>query len=103
MGLCRYRRMVTTLRGTETADAADPWQAAESKAITIENDLRGTLRNFGLKVGMAGTVKFETRIGESVGNSPELAALVEPLLVVRCGCFASSSSSSASPLAGYGA
>ena len=49
----------------------------------LENDLRGTLRNFGLKVGMAGTVKFETRIKELVGNSPELAALVEPLLVVR--------------------
>ena len=32
---------------------------------------------------MAGTVKFETRIKELVGNSPELAALVEPLLVVR--------------------
>ena len=55
----------------------------QSKAIAIENDLRGTLRNFGLKVGMAGTVKFETRITELVGNSPELAALVEPLLVVR--------------------
>ena len=27
--------------------------------------------------------KFETRIKELVGNSPELAALVEPLLVVR--------------------
>ena len=55
----------------------------QSKAIAIENDLRGTFRNFGLKVGMAGTVKFETRIKELVGNSPELAALVEPLLVVR--------------------
>ena len=55
----------------------------QSKAIAIENDLRGTLRNFGLKVGMAGTVKFETRIKELVANSPELAALVEPLLVVR--------------------
>jgi transposase len=34
-----------------------------SKAIAIENDLRGTLRNFGLKVGMVGTVKFEARPG----------------------------------------
>jgi len=25
----------------------------QSKAIAIQNDLRGTLRNFGLKVGMA--------------------------------------------------
>ena len=27
-----------------------------SKAIAIENDLRGTLRNFGLKVGMVGRI-----------------------------------------------
>ena len=49
----------------------------------IENDLRATLRNFGLKVGVVGTVKFETRIQELVENVPDLAMLVEPLLVVR--------------------
>ena len=54
-----------------------------SKAIAIENDLRGTLRNFGLKVGMVGTVKFEARIKELIENCPDLAVLVEPLLVVR--------------------
>jgi transposase len=54
-----------------------------SKAIAIENDLRGTLRNFGLKVGMVGTVKFEARIQELIENLPDLAVLVEPLLVVR--------------------
>ena len=54
-----------------------------SKAIAIENDLRGTLRNFGLKVGMVGTVKFEARIKELIENLPDLAVLVEPLLVVR--------------------
>jgi hypothetical protein len=36
----------------------------QSKAIAIENDLRGTLRNFGLKVGMVGMAKFEARIKE---------------------------------------
>src|SRR6516164_1830008 len=55
----------------------------QSKAIAIENDLRATLRNFGLKVGMVGTVKFEARIKELVANLPDLAALVEPLLIVR--------------------
>jgi len=54
-----------------------------SKAIAIDNDLRGTLRNFGLKVGMVGTVKFEARIKELVENLPDLAVLVEPMLVVR--------------------
>jgi transposase len=55
----------------------------QSKSIAIENHLRGTLRNFGLKVGVAGTAKFEARIKELVENLPDLAALVEPLLVVR--------------------
>ncbi|MGB5181549.1 MAG: hypothetical protein WBO12_05080, partial [Xanthobacteraceae bacterium] len=36
-----------------------------------------------LKVGVAGTTKFEARIKELVENLPDLAALVEPLLVVR--------------------
>jgi transposase len=36
--------------------------------------LRGTLRNFGLKVGVAGTAKFEARIKELVENFPDLAA-----------------------------
>ena len=58
-------------------------QLLQSKAIAIENDLRGTLRNFGLKVGMVGKVKFEARIKELVENLPDLAVLVEPLLVVR--------------------
>jgi transposase len=55
----------------------------QSKAIAIENDLRGTLRNFGLKVGMIGKLKFEARIKELVENLPDLALLVEPLLIVR--------------------
>ena len=55
----------------------------QSKAIAIDNDLRGTLRNFGLKVGMVGTVKFEARIKELLENLPDMAALVEPLLIVR--------------------
>ena len=54
-----------------------------SKAIAIENDLRGTLRNFGLKVGMVGKVRLEARIQELVENIPDLAVLVEPLLIVR--------------------
>jgi transposase len=43
------------------------------------------LRNFGLKVGIAGQTKFEARIEELVEDIPDLAVLVEPLLVVRRG------------------
>src|SRR5881296_2279019 len=58
-------------------------QLLKAKALDIENDLRGTLRNFGLKVGMVGTVKFEARIRELVADHPDLAAIVEPLLIAR--------------------
>jgi transposase len=37
--------------------------------------LRATLRSFGLKVGVAGTVKFEERIKELVDNTSDLAVL----------------------------
>lgn len=36
----------------------------QEKAIAIENDIRGLLRNFGLKVGIVGAAKFEARIRE---------------------------------------
>jgi hypothetical protein len=55
----------------------------QSKVIAVENDLRATLRNFGLKVGVVVTRKFEARIKELVESIPDLAELVEPLLVVR--------------------
>jgi transposase len=41
------------------------------------------LRNFGLKIGMVGKVKFEARVRELVENLPDLAVLVEPMLIVR--------------------
>jgi transposase len=55
----------------------------QSKALDIENDLRGTLRNFGLKLGLVGTVKFEDRIRELLADHADLAAIVEPLLIAR--------------------
>jgi transposase len=74
---------VKTLRSQKLRMLLTHRKLLQSKAIAIENDLRGTLRNFGLKVGMVGTVKFEGRIKELVENLPDLAILVEPLLIVR--------------------
>jgi transposase len=74
---------VKTLRSQKLRVLLTHRKLLQSKAIAIENDLRATLRNFGLKVGMIGTVKFETRIRELVENLPDLAVLVEPLLIVR--------------------
>ena len=74
---------VKTLRSQKLRMLLTHRKLLQSKAIAIDNDLRGTLRNFGLKVGIVGTVKFGARIKELVENIPDLAVLVEPLLIVR--------------------
>src|SRR5207247_11134424 len=68
---------VKTLRSHKLRMLLTHRKLLQSKAIAIENDLRGTLRNFGLKVGMAGATKFEGRIKELIENLPDLAVLVE--------------------------
>jgi len=74
---------VKTLRSQKLRMLLTHRKLLQSKAIAIENDLRATLRNFGLKVGTIGPVKYELRIRELVENLPDLAVLVEPLLLVR--------------------
>jgi len=74
---------VKTLRSQKLRMLLTHRKLLQSKAIAIENDLRGTLRNFGLKVGIVGAMKFEARIRELVEKLPDIALLVEPLLVVR--------------------
>ncbi len=64
---------VKTLRSQKLRMLPTHRKLLQSKAITIENDLRGTLRNFGLKVGMVGKERFEVRIQELVENQPDLA------------------------------
>src|SRR5450631_1733293 len=63
---------VKTLRSQKLRMLLTHRKLLQSKAIAIENDLRGTLRNFGLKVGMVGKVRFEARIQELVENIPDM-------------------------------
>ena len=74
---------VKTLRSQKLRMLLTHRKLLQSKAIAIENELRASLRNFGLKVGMVGTTKFEARIRELVERLPDLSVLVEPLLIVR--------------------
>lgn len=55
----------------------------QRKVYDIENDLRGQLRNFGLKVGVVGAAAFEQRVRELVLDLPFVAAVVIPLLDAR--------------------
>src|ERR671910_600157 len=53
------------------------------KALAVENDIRGLLRNFGLKVGAVGAVRFEVRIHELIESMPDLIEVIQPLLQAR--------------------
>ena len=61
---------VKTLRSQKLRMLLTHRKLLQSKAIAVENDLRGTLRNFGLKVGIVGKLKFEARIKELVERPP---------------------------------
>jgi len=55
----------------------------QENAIAFENEIRGLLRNFGLKVGVVAVGKFDERIRELVADTPELIEIMEPLLIAR--------------------
>jgi transposase len=80
---------VKTLRSQKLRMPLTHRKLLQLKAIAIENDLRGTLRNFGLKVGMVGTVKFEARIKELVENLPDLAVAVGAVFGLTCSKYQS--------------
>jgi hypothetical protein len=52
------------------------------KLQDIENELRRTLRDFGLRVGVVRPGHFEARVRELVAGNP-LGAIVAPLLAAR--------------------
>lgn len=55
-----------------------------TKQIDIENEIRGTLRVFGLKLsGRIQEAAFERLARELVSDRPRFAALVEPMLIAR--------------------
>jgi transposase len=55
-----------------------------TKQIDIENEIRGVLRVFGLKLsGRISQATFEQRTLELVADQPRLAAMLRPMLVAR--------------------
>jgi transposase len=55
-------------------------QAAQ---LALDNEIRGTLKAFGLKVGQVTTARFEGRVTELVADRPRLLAMVRPMLFAR--------------------
>ena len=74
---------VKTLAAQEQRMLLTSRKLVQRKLIDIESDMRGTLRNFGLKVGVVSAIGYEARIRHLVEGFPILAAIVEPLLTVR--------------------
>lgn len=74
---------VKTLASQEKRMLLTGRKLLQRKMLDIEFDLRGTLRNFGLKVGVVGTAGFEARVRDLVAGMSSLSAIVEPLLTVR--------------------
>lgn len=74
---------VKTLASQEKRMLLTGRKLLQRKMLDIEFDLRGTLRNFGLKVGVVGTAGFEAHVRDLVAGMSSLSAIVEPLLTVR--------------------
>jgi transposase len=55
----------------------------KSKLLDIEADLRGVLKNFGLKLGQVNVREFEPRVRELASFDPFIARVVEPMLAAR--------------------
>ena len=55
----------------------------QKKTRDIENEIRGTLKAFGLKVGKVGAGRFEMRVLELLEGEARLGAMVRPMLKAR--------------------
>ena len=55
----------------------------QRKVQDLENELRGILKTFGLKVGVVGKSRFEARVRELVAGDAVLEAIVIPVLTAR--------------------
>lgn len=74
---------VKTVRSQEIRMLLTARKFVQTKILDAENNLRGLLRNFGLKVGAVTRLHFERRIVELLEQSPHLRQIIEPLLAVR--------------------
>ena len=74
---------IKTLAAQEQRMLLTSRRLIQRKLLDIECDMRGTLRNFGLRIGAVSTGGYEARIRHLVEGLPGLAAIIEPLLSVR--------------------
>src|SRR5262249_23635470 len=68
---------------SDASSSSDPSQAASIEGHCHRERLACHLAQLRPQGGRGGAVKFETRTRELVESLPDLAVLVEPLLIVR--------------------
>src|SRR5258708_11368700 len=76
---------VKTLAAQEQRMLLTSRKLLQRKLLDVESDLRGTLRNFGLKVGAVSGGRYEARVHDLVDGFPRPAAIAAPPLQVRRG------------------
>jgi len=60
----------------------------QRKALDIENEIRGTLKAFGLKVGKVSRGRFAARVRELLAERPRLRTATGPMLKARAAVMA---------------
>ncbi len=60
----------------------------QRKALDLENEIRGTLKAFGLKVGKVSRGRFAARVRELLAERPRLRTATEPMLKARAAVMA---------------
>jgi transposase len=53
------------------------------KRVAIDNEVRGTLKAFGFKLGAVSAAGFDARVLELLAQQPRLSAMVRPMLAAR--------------------
>jgi len=76
---------VKTLASQERRALLTTRASVQRQRRAVENEMRGLLRNFGLKMGKIGRPvdQFEDRVRELTQDMPALIAIFEPLLKMR--------------------
>jgi transposase len=74
---------VKTLASQERRLLLTSRKLLQAKLFDLENEIRGTFKNFGLKVGLVRPGRFEARIRELLDGRDGLTAIILPLLVVH--------------------
>jgi transposase len=60
----------------------------QAKRLDIDNEIRGTLKAFGLKLGHVGRAGFAARVRELVAGEPEIETIMPPMLEARAALIA---------------